>query len=73
MSPGTLTTTLSTMLFGGFGGAFYDAYSASWPMADGHEQRFKLYQLYHVLNHLNLFGPGYLGQAQTLLKQLTQS
>ena len=59
-----------TMLFGGFGRAFYDAYSASWPMADGHEQRLKLYQLYHVLNHLNLFGRSYLGQAVSQLREL---
>ena len=59
-----------TMLFGGFGRAFYRAYEDSWPMAEGHEQRLKLYQLYHVLNHLNLFGSGYLGQATQLLRDL---
>ena len=59
-----------TMLFGGFGRAFYRAYEASWPMAKGHERRLKLYQLYHVLNHLNLFGSGYLGQAMKLLRDL---
>ena len=60
-----------TMLFGGFGKAFYDAYETSWPMAPGHEQRLKLYQLYHVLNHLNLFGSSYLGRAKRLLRVLT--
>ncbi len=59
-----------TMLFGGFGRAFYKAYERSWPMAERHERRLKLYQLYHVLNHLNLFGPGYLGQAVKLLRDL---
>jgi protein-ribulosamine 3-kinase len=59
-----------TMLFGGFGRAFYRAYEESWPMAQGHERRLKLYQLYHVLNHLNLFGSGYLGQAMKLLRDL---
>lgn len=59
-----------TMLFGGFGRAFYEAYEAAWPMADGHQQRIKLYQLYHVLNHLNLFGRGYLVQAQSQLREL---
>ena len=59
-----------TMLFGGFGRAFYRAYEESWPMAGGHERRLKLYQLYHVLNHLNLFGSGYLGQAMKLLREL---
>ena len=59
-----------TMLFGGFGRAFYRAYEQSWPMAQGHERRLKLYQLYHVLNHLNLFGSGYMGQAMKLLRDL---
>ena len=59
-----------TMLFGGFGRAFYSAYEQSWPMAEGHERRLKLYQLYHVLNHLNLFGSGYLSQAMKLLRDL---
>ena len=59
-----------TMLFGGFGRAFYDGYTAEWPMAPGHEQRLKLYQLYHVLNHLNLFGSSYLGRAKQLLREL---
>jgi protein-ribulosamine 3-kinase len=59
-----------TMLFGGFGKPFYAAYEASWPMATGHRRRLKLYQLYHVLNHLNLFGDAYLGQARRLLKEL---
>jgi fructosamine-3-kinase len=59
-----------TMLFGGFGRAFYRAYEESWPMAKGHERRLKLYQLYHVLNHLNLFGSGYRGQAMRLLRDL---
>ena len=60
-----------TMLFGGFGKPFYEAYEKSWPMAPGHEQRLKLYRLYHVLNHLNLFGRSYLAQAQSLLRELT--
>jgi len=60
-----------TRLFGGFGRAFYEAYAAAWPMAQGHEMRQKLYQLYHVLNHLNLFGSGYLGSARKLLGELT--
>ncbi|NIL93889.1 MAG: phosphotransferase [Woeseiaceae bacterium] len=60
-----------TMLFGGFGRAFYDAYASSWPMESGHENRLKLYRLYHVLNHLNLFGRSYLAQAVSLLRELT--
>jgi len=59
-----------TKLFGGFGQTFYEAYESDWPMQQGHETRLKLYQLYHVLNHLNLFGRGYLQQALTLTKAL---
>jgi protein-ribulosamine 3-kinase len=59
-----------TMLFGGFGREFYRAYERAWPMAPGHERRLRLYQLYHVLNHLNLFGSGYLSQALNLLRSL---
>ena len=59
-----------TMLFGGFGKSFYQAYEKSWPMAPGHEQRIKLYQLYHVLNHVNLFGRSYLGRAVSLIRDL---
>ncbi len=59
-----------TRLFGGFGRAFYAAYEDAWPLAPGHRERSDLYQLYHVLNHLNLFGSGYLGQAQRLIDRL---
>ena len=59
-----------TMLFGGFGREFYRAYERAWPMAPGNERRLKLYQLYHVLNHLNLFGAGYISQALGLLRKL---
>ena len=59
-----------TQLFGGFGQEFYSAYQASWPMESGHKKRLKLYQLYHVLNHLNLFGSAYLGRATQLIHDL---
>ena len=59
-----------TRLFGGFGRAFYDAYESEWPLPSGHRQRSDLYQLYHVLNHLNLFGSGYLGRARELINRL---
>ena len=59
-----------TRLFGGFGRAFYEAYTSAWPLESGHEARNDIYQLYHVLNHLNLFGSGYLGRAQQLLRKL---
>jgi protein-ribulosamine 3-kinase len=59
-----------TRLFGGFGGAFYEAYETNAPLASGHRERCDLYQLYHVLNHLNLFGSAYLGRAQDLIRNL---
>ena len=59
-----------TRLFGGFGREFYAAYEAAAPLAAGHRERCDLYQLYHVLNHLNLFGGGYLRQAQNLMQRL---
>jgi len=59
-----------TKLFGGFGPDFYSAYQESWPMEAGHEERLKLYQLYHVLNHLNLFGRGYFGRSMQLIRDL---
>lgn len=64
------TDLAMTRLFGGFDPAFYDAYDHSWPLAAGHERRMQLYQLYHVLNHLNLFGRAYLGRALGLIRAL---
>lgn len=59
-----------TRLFGGFSTEFYRAYEESWPLAPGHEKRLGIYQLYHVLNHLNLFGRGYLDQASALIRRV---
>ena len=64
------TDLAMTRLFGGFGRAFYAAYESSWPLQPGHRQRSDLYQLYHVLNHLNLFGSAYLGRALALIEGL---
>lgn len=57
-------------LFGGFPESFYAAYREAWPLAPGYEQRKTLYNLYHVLNHLNLFGGGYLRQAERMIESL---
>lgn len=59
-----------TELFGGFPACFYAAYRNAWPLADGFEQRKTLYNLYHVLNHLNLFGSSYLHQAERMIGSL---
>ncbi len=59
-----------TELFGGFGSRFYAAYRAVWPLDPGYAVRRDLYNLYHVLNHLNLFGGSYRLQAEALLQRL---
>ena len=59
-----------TRLFGGFGPDFYAAYASAWPPDAGAGARADLYNLYHVLNHLNLFGAGYLSQARALTETL---
>lgn len=59
-----------TRLFGGFGPAFYAAYSEAWPLDAGADTRRGLYNLYHVLNHWNLFGGGYGRQAAAMIEQL---
>lgn len=64
------TDLAMTRLFGGFSESFYQAYEESWPLPRDHTRRLPLYQFYHVLNHLNLFGRGYLQQAQTLVRRL---
>jgi fructosamine-3-kinase len=57
-------------LFGGFPGTFYAAYRATWPLDAGYETRKTLYNLYHILNHFNLFGASYLGQARRMIEKL---
>ena len=61
-----------TELFGGLPMAFYAAYRHAWPLAEDYERRKPLYNLYHILNHLNLFGRGYLAQAERLAAQLAR-
>jgi len=56
-----------TELFGGFPREFYKAYSEAFPLLPGYVARKHLYNLYHLLNHLNLFGGGYLGQVKATL------
>jgi len=59
-----------TELFGNFGIAFYASYREAWPLDPGYETRRDLYNLYHILNHLILFGSGYLGQALDIMERL---
>ena len=64
------TDLAMTMLFGGFGKNFYEAYESCWPLRQGYQKRLKIYQLYHVLNHLNLFGATYFKSAINLLDEI---
>jgi fructosamine-3-kinase len=59
-----------TELFGGFGKDFYAAYNNTWPLDTGYPVRKTLYNLYHILNHFNLFGGGYASQAQRMTESL---
>jgi len=58
-----------TRLFGGFSSDFYAAYQAAYPLLPGHEERVSLYQLYHLLTHLNLFGESYGGSVDSILRR----
>ena len=62
-----------TRLFGGFEPLFYSAYNETLPLAAGHQDRLPIYQLYHVLNHLNLFGGSYYAQSQRILQRYAGS
>lgn len=64
------TDVAMTELFGRCPSEFYSAYQESWPLDVGYAVRKKLYNLYHILNHLNLFGTTYLAQAQHTLDSL---
>lgn len=64
------TDIAMTELFGGFGKSFYEMYNQTWPLDEGYKVRRKLYNLYHVLNHFNLFGGGYMRQAEGMINSL---
>ena len=62
-----------TRMFGGFCADFYAAYNDVAPLRSGWEERVEIYNLYHLLNHSNLFGGGYLYQSKDCLKRLARS
>jgi fructosamine-3-kinase len=64
------TDIAMTELFGGFSAAFHAAYRSAFPLDPGYETRKLLYNLYHVLNHANLFGGGYPRQAEHMIGRL---
>lgn len=59
-----------TELFGGFPPRFYEGYHAIWPLDEGYQERKALYNLYHILNHCNLFGGSYIAKAEHLIEKL---
>ncbi len=61
-----------TRLFGGFSADFYQSYEVAFPLANGWPDRLPIYQLYHLLNHLNLFGSAYYGRCHDILRSLAQ-
>lgn len=58
-----------TQLFGGFPPGFYRAYAETWPMQAGFAERRDIYNLYHLLNHVNLFGSGYWMGAKDIIQR----
>ena len=63
------TDLAMTELFGGFNQQFYDAYNDYYPVDSGYKTRKTLYNLYHILNHYNLFGGGYASQAESMTQK----
>ncbi|MEE8585390.1 MAG: fructosamine kinase family protein [Acidobacteriota bacterium] len=58
-----------TQLFGGFDASFYHAYEDVHPLAPGSQERLEIYKLYHLLNHLNLFGRSYFSGCMGILRR----
>jgi fructosamine-3-kinase len=58
-----------TELFGTFHRDFYHAYREENPLSSGYGERRDLYNLYHLLNHLNMFGPSYLSSVESIIKR----
>ncbi len=64
------TDIAMTELFGGLSSDFYDAYRDTWPLSPEYETRKSLYNLYHILNHANLFGGSYISQAENMIDRI---
>ena len=67
------TDLAMTELFGGFPTAFYRGYNEAWQLDSGYQHRKNIYNLYHVLNHFNLFGGGYANQAKRMINDIVSS
>lgn len=57
-------------LFGGFSSVFYDTYKEAAPLQPGYERRRDIYNLYHLLNHLNMFGRMYFSEVKRIIGQM---
>jgi len=62
-----------TELFGGYDEMFYRAYKKAWPLEEGYETRREIYNLYHLINHLNHFGRSYASSVQKMLRRIARS
>ena len=60
-----------TKLFGGFDETFYKSYQEVWPLSSTFKERINIYNLYHILNHANIFGGSYKEQSISILNQLS--
>ncbi len=63
------TDLAMTELFGGFDRQFYKSYREAWPVERGYEERREIYNLYHLINHLNHFGSAYSGPIERILRR----
>ena len=61
-----------TQLFGSLPNSFYRAYHEAFPLNPGYEERRDIYNLYHMLNHLNLFGNSYLASVESIVNRFTR-
>ena len=59
-----------TKLFGGFRKEFYEEYHRIFPIKNGFEKRIIIYNFYHILNHANMYGGGYLNQVEDYVKAI---
>jgi len=59
-----------TKLFGGFNKEFYEEYFKIFPIKEGFEKRITIYNFYHILNHANMFGGGYIKQVKNYVKEI---
>ncbi len=66
------TDLAMTELFGKMPSAFYASYEEAFPLNPGYAERKDIYNLYHLLNHLNLFGGSYLGSVESTLNHFTR-